>query len=328
MGTYSGLLATELDSHANMAVAGIDCTSITTSGNHADITPFSTDLPVMKLVKIVDAMIAYNDPLSLTTYLLVMRNALHILSMDHNLMPPFLMCKAGLFLNEMPNFQVDMPMVDNHAIVDINSGMQIYLKLKSIFSYFTMCNLIQEERDNWDARPIVFHTPDSDLWNPDSDHYAKQEAAMLNLNGLIAEQDKRQTKCLFTEANLGELYTLLAPWDQYDAKVDTTLSADDPFCYLILTDDKVSLINHNGICAQLSHLLVAHDPVLFAGSITEHTHASHAAMVMGSMMITPAVIFFLFLLLQLWNLLFNFSCSHSWIDMLVVSMQNILLRCG
>ena len=27
---------------------------------------------------------------------------------------------------------------------------------------------------------------------------------------------------------------------------------------------------------------VAHDPVLFAGSITERTHASHAAMVMGS----------------------------------------------
>ncbi len=42
------------------------------------------------------------------------------------------------------------------------------------------------------------------------------------------------------------------------------------------------MLNHDGICVQLSSLHVAHDPVLFASSITECTHASHAAMVMGS----------------------------------------------
>jgi hypothetical protein len=60
------------------------------------------------------------------------------------------------------------------------------------------------------------------------------------------------------------------------------LSADDPFCGTVLTDNEVALLNHNGIRAQLSSLHVAHDPVLFASSITERTHASHAAMVMGS----------------------------------------------
>ncbi len=60
------------------------------------------------------------------------------------------------------------------------------------------------------------------------------------------------------------------------------LSADDPFCGNVLTDDEVASLNHNGICAQLSSLHVAHDPVLFASSITECTHASHTAMVMGS----------------------------------------------
>jgi hypothetical protein len=57
MGAYSGLSATELDSYANMAVARIDCTIISKSGTYADVTPFSTDLPVMKLVEIVDAML-------------------------------------------------------------------------------------------------------------------------------------------------------------------------------------------------------------------------------------------------------------------------------
>ncbi len=40
LGSHSGLQATKLDSHANMAVAGIDCTVIATSGHHATVTPF------------------------------------------------------------------------------------------------------------------------------------------------------------------------------------------------------------------------------------------------------------------------------------------------
>ncbi len=42
------------------------------------------------------------------------------------------------------------------------------------------------------------------------------------------------------------------------------------------------MLNHNGICAKQSSLHVTHNPVLFASSITECTHISHAAMVMGS----------------------------------------------
>ncbi len=60
------------------------------------------------------------------------------------------------------------------------------------------------------------------------------------------------------------------------------LSADDPFCGTVLTDNEVALLNHDGIRAQLSSLRIAHNPVWFASSITERTHASHAAMVMGS----------------------------------------------
>jgi hypothetical protein len=39
-------------SHANMAVAGKDCTIIatSTSGHHATVTPFSSNLPKMKMV--------------------------------------------------------------------------------------------------------------------------------------------------------------------------------------------------------------------------------------------------------------------------------------
>ncbi len=103
----------------------------------------------MKMVEIVDAMMAYNDLIFHTTYLLVMRNALPIPSMRHNLIPPFLIRKAGVALDEMPKFQLDMPTIDNHAIVDNVLGMRIHLKLNGIFSYFTTRNLLQEDMDHW-----------------------------------------------------------------------------------------------------------------------------------------------------------------------------------
>jgi hypothetical protein len=68
-----------------MAVAGFDRTVIATSGRYATVTPFSSNLPTMDMVEIGDVAIAYDDPISLQTYLLVMRNALLIPSMDHNL---------------------------------------------------------------------------------------------------------------------------------------------------------------------------------------------------------------------------------------------------
>ena len=80
MDDYSGHQATELDSHANMAVASCDCTIIARSGCFANVTPFHKD-------EFGDAMVAYDDPISQRTYLLVMRNALLIQSMDHIFFP-------------------------------------------------------------------------------------------------------------------------------------------------------------------------------------------------------------------------------------------------
>ena len=65
MGSYGTKGATELDSHANMAVAGSNCRIIATSGCYANVTPFSTNLPKMEMVESRDAVVAYNDPISL-----------------------------------------------------------------------------------------------------------------------------------------------------------------------------------------------------------------------------------------------------------------------
>ena len=64
-GSHSTQGATELDSHANMAVMGSNCTIIATSGCFANVTPLSSNLPKMEMVEIGDAAVAYDDPISL-----------------------------------------------------------------------------------------------------------------------------------------------------------------------------------------------------------------------------------------------------------------------
>ena len=56
MNDYSGHQAIELDSHANMAVAGCDCTIIARSGCFAKVSPFHKDLPALEMIEIGDVL--------------------------------------------------------------------------------------------------------------------------------------------------------------------------------------------------------------------------------------------------------------------------------
>ena len=201
MGSYGCLSVTELDSHANMAVAGRDCTIIAKSGHLATVTPFLADLPVMEQVEIGDVAIAYDDPYSSRTFLLVMRNALLIPSMDHNLLPPFLVREASLFLDETPKFQSTDLTRNNHTIFDEEMGMRIHLQLNGTFSYFPTRSLTLDEQLNWDNYPVVYLTPDSDRWDPQAMHYADAEAAMIDNCGEVVDRERVKTT-LFEAADI------------------------------------------------------------------------------------------------------------------------------
>jgi hypothetical protein len=118
------------------------------------------------MIEIRDAVIANDNPISLTTYLLVMRNAVLIPTMNHNLVPPFSLQEACLYVDETPKHQVANPTIDNHAIVDSETGMRIHLLLNGIFLYFPTQALTLEEIEAW----VVFITPDSVAWDPYAPH--------------------------------------------------------------------------------------------------------------------------------------------------------------
>ncbi len=277
MGSYNGLMVTELDSHANMSVAGNGTTVIAKSGHFATVTPFSPDLPVLEKVEIGDAAMCYDDPVTLRTYILVMRNALLIPSMNHNLLPPFLVREAGLFLDKTPKHQAVSPTIENHLIYDSRTGMRIHLQLQGIFSYFGTRPLSLEEQENWEAYPLVFITPDGDSWDPHSPHFAEEEAAMVDHYGVLVERTARPDSLIFGSADVGTADASPMTWDRFD-DMASHVALDDPVYGSAFDDDELSRLASDGIRLQLALLGVG----IFANGIMECAHISHASMAMGS----------------------------------------------
>jgi len=160
----------ELDTHANMVVLGKECFVFETTGRTCNVEPFSSDLGIAKDVPIIDGALAYDCPYTHETYILIVRNTLHICAMDHNLIPPFIMREGGVIVNDIPKMHCPDLTIDDHCISFKDIDLRIPLQLNGVFSYFHTRKPLPSELY---ARDKVFITPDAFEWNPHCTSYAQ-----------------------------------------------------------------------------------------------------------------------------------------------------------
>ena len=123
---------TELNSHANMPVVGKHAYIIAETGKKVDVSPFTPDYQPFT-VPLVDATVMYNNPYNGKSYILVLHDALYVLLMDNNLIPPFMLREMGVTVNDVPKIHKEDPTVDDHAITFMEMGFRIPLSLWGIF---------------------------------------------------------------------------------------------------------------------------------------------------------------------------------------------------
>ena len=99
---------TELDSHANMPVIGRNAYILSKIGETVDVAPFTPDYKPIS-VELVDAALKYECPYSGEVKILIIRRGLHVPSMTHNLLPPFMLREAGIQINDVPKIHVTSP---------------------------------------------------------------------------------------------------------------------------------------------------------------------------------------------------------------------------
>jgi hypothetical protein len=107
--------------------------------------------------------------------------------MNHNLIPPFILCEQGIKVNDTAKIHCADPMKEDHSIV-VDSTLQIPLSLNGVFSYFptrlpTVAEL--QSSDN-----VYLLTPED--FNPHDGSYAHNEDRMVDWEGEIAHASDRQ----------------------------------------------------------------------------------------------------------------------------------------
>ena len=107
-----------------MIVFGKYCFIISKSGKEAIVNAFTDQVDTIT-VPIVNAAVAYDYAWSQTTYILIARNIISVPSMDHNLIPPFILREAVLTVNDTDMIDLNEPSIDDHAIISANSDMRI-----------------------------------------------------------------------------------------------------------------------------------------------------------------------------------------------------------
>ena len=89
-----------------MLVVGKNCYAICLTGETIDVCPCIQEYESSNKVPLVDAALMYTCEYTNKECLIIVRNALYVLSMDINLIPPFIVREAGVVINDKPRIHV------------------------------------------------------------------------------------------------------------------------------------------------------------------------------------------------------------------------------
>ena len=175
-------------------------------------------------VPVVDGVLAYDCEFTGETVLLIIRNALHVPSMNNHLIPPFMMRLAGLEVNECDKFLAKKPNISHHSVYFTEERRRILLSLTGITSYIPSRSPTGHELDELD---ILELTPQVEQWDPHSHSYRDQEDSMLDYKGEMRQQQNDERKFIVSsiETNIDEPRHSVS--SVIDRTLDTVLLADD-----------------------------------------------------------------------------------------------------
>jgi len=130
-------------------------------------------------------VVIYDCPYQHKLFLLIFKNDLHVPSMNHNLISPFIMEEAGMKVYSKPQIHSDKVTVAAHAFYDAATDLRVPFKLRGLFSYFKTRYLTSDEIMNCSTSDTVYLLPDSNSWNPANPIWAEQEDVLLDSRGEV-----------------------------------------------------------------------------------------------------------------------------------------------
>jgi hypothetical protein len=131
---------TDLDSHADQCAVGSNALIVHDYDKPINVSGYNPNGPVAENMKTVSAALAYDDPVSSETVILLVHQAIYIPSINHNLLSTMQVRLNDVRVNETPRFLTDNVTDQTHSIVipmdDNDTPYVIPLSLQGVTSYF------------------------------------------------------------------------------------------------------------------------------------------------------------------------------------------------
>lgn len=170
----------DLDSHADTTCIGQHSAIIGTTYKTVRVTPFLKSFGTVSKVQMVNAALAYDDPQSGETKILIFYQVLHFKEMTNHLLSPMQMHMNELTVNETPKFLSEKPDRKTHAI--IVDDLLVPLEINGVISYFPVREPTADELESCDRYEITAQEP---ALEPHSDRLGEEESLKSHYDGLI-----------------------------------------------------------------------------------------------------------------------------------------------
>ena len=201
----------ELDSHADTCVIGMNAMIIHDHRRRVSVTGYDPKAG-SNLYRIVSAALAYDDPHSGETSILIINQAIEIPHLNNHLLCIFQCRMRWATINDVPKFQAPKPSVHTHAIrvnnEDDSHTLLIPLSLKGVTSYFNVRKPTTAEWDDYRKYIRYELTLDEPKWDPSTDKYQEIEERMVNYRGEVVNTDSQGLRSV---SNIFELRSNTVP---------------------------------------------------------------------------------------------------------------------
>jgi len=180
----------ELDSHADCCVFGTETVlEIMDYGRPARVSGFDKSASRARTCRTISGAVAYDEPITGVTWMLLFHQGVLVPSMKHNLLCPAQMRDVGIRVNDEPKHTVLNPTNQHHAITVYGEGGKVKLcipmSLKGINAYFPSRVPSKEEFDRHPADRVIDMTDEHREWKPKDDRLQQNEQAMTDGNGNV-----------------------------------------------------------------------------------------------------------------------------------------------
>jgi hypothetical protein len=170
---------TDLDSHADQCAVGDNSLIVHDYERPINVSGYDPTGPIVQDLKTVSAALAYDDPVSGETVILIVHQAIHIPDLSHNLLSTMQVRLNDVTVNETPRFLTEKVSDYTHSLViptdDYDLSYVIPLSIRGVSSSFPTRKPTVEE---YETLPHLCLTSDDPPYDPHDPTYEQQEHAL------------------------------------------------------------------------------------------------------------------------------------------------------